>query len=141
MKSIIITTLLAATAVAAPEFKTTTKDATPTPPICDFDPVKGEYICPEAANPWDVSDDYLHSLRRADDPSTADVNTSPDAGAVDISMSADAPATDCGKCQSDWEKCLTHWDCWFYNCGPACHCQVAKNDPSCATCPEQECHA
>ena len=76
MKSIIITTLLAAAAMAAPEVKTTTKDVTSTPPICTFDPVKGEYVCPEATDPWGVIGDHLHSLRRADVPFTAEFATS-----------------------------------------------------------------
>jgi predicted nucleic acid-binding Zn ribbon protein len=118
MKSIIITTLLAAAVMATPDFKTTTKEPTPTPPVCKFDPVKGEYVCPEGTNTADtLSHTSFHTA------------------------TADAPAADCAKCQADWEKCLTHWGCWFYNCGPACHCQVANKDPQCKECPAGECHA
>ena len=141
MKSVMIITLLAAAAVAAPEFKTTTedKDAAPTPPICTFDPVKGEYVCPEGANMLVRAVPSFQVDPSAEfTTSTAELKTaSTDASA---GASADAPAADCGKCQADWDLCMTHWGCWFYDCRGACHCTVLNHDPSCAEC-GHECHA
>lgn len=127
MKSIIITSLLAAAALAAPEFKTTTKAAAHTPPICTFDPVKGEYVCPEGERhrvPAIKIDTAERDITERATTAQGNVN-----------------AADCPKCQADWEKCLTHWGCWFYDCRPACRCQVVNNDSQCKECPAGECHA
>ncbi|KAJ4986037.1 hypothetical protein SVAN01_08515 [Stagonosporopsis vannaccii] len=61
---------------------TTTKDAavqpTNDPPICKFDPVKGEYICPDASRAV---------------PAAEDTNAAKDTVVV--------AAADCSKCQHD----------------------------------------
>lgn len=120
MKLIAIATLLAAAAMAAPEFKPTAKDG-PTSPVRALDAVKREYICAEIASASPVS-------KRT-------------SAALHASSALHAPAADCAKCQADWDKCLTHWGCWFYDCGPACRCQVANNEPQCSECPAGECLA
>ncbi|KAF3046334.1 hypothetical protein E8E12_002419 [Didymella heteroderae] len=123
MKFIMPTTLLAAAALAAPDLKTTAKDtAAACPPICKFDPAKGEYICPEGVRmPIDKPADSkrLVDTERRETIPLVQVNTASEGGAATIN----APVTDCGKCQADWEKCLS----------------VASNDPQCKECPAGQC--
>ncbi|KAH6638398.1 hypothetical protein C7974DRAFT_159990 [Boeremia exigua] len=156
MKVYIFVSLLAAMVTASPGFVTTTKRTgasavAPTnfPPICTFDPVKGEYVCP------DVSEVSGQAIK----------DTVPKAHAA-------AVAADCGKCQHDWDECMKvrnprpfliprfllcstynvcrgegeantekKWGCWFYDCNNPCKCQVVKNDASCKDCSAGQCHA
>ncbi|KAJ4382612.1 hypothetical protein N0V86_001834 [Didymella sp. IMI 355093] len=110
MNSIIVTTLLAATAMAAPEFN---KDSD-TPPLCKFDPAKGEYVCPAGVHMPSVS--KLLTDTSGYDIKVARVSTMPTS--KDSFAAFDASAADCPKCQRDWEACI-----------------------SCKECPAGQCHA
>jgi hypothetical protein len=99
MKSIIVTTLLAAAAMAAPEFH---KDSD-TPPLCKFDPAKGEYVCPTGVHMPGVS--KLVADTSGYDTKVARVSTMPTP--KDNLAAFDAPAADCPKCQRDWETCIS----------------------------------
>lgn len=119
MKAIIITTLLAATVLAAPNSKTTTMDAAaavaPTVkpvPTCKFDPVKGEYICPFVSKPL-VAPEEIAAKREAEVSGVPTSTALEDAAAKDVSKievkaedSAEVQAADCAKCQRDWEDCM-----------------------------------
>lgn len=107
MKSIIITSLLAAAAMATPDFKTTTKEPTPSPVICNFDPIKGEYVCPEGTNTADtLSHTSFHTRVDTEAPKRSSSIQADTPSAINTAT-ADAPAADCAKCQADWEKCPT----------------------------------
>ncbi|KAJ4338356.1 hypothetical protein N0V95_008092 [Ascochyta clinopodiicola] len=121
MKFTTILTTFAAMATASPAFTTTSTTETSiaaakTPPtnvpLCRFDPVKGEYMCPANKTTPTTS---------KDSPSTA------------------VAAADCNKCRADWDECIKHWGCRFYDCIGPCKCDVGRKDPSCTACEFGKC--
>ncbi|KAF9699802.1 hypothetical protein EKO04_002622 [Ascochyta lentis] len=126
--STIVTALFAAMAAASPTFTTATAEdsiavdaKTPTDlPLCTFDPVKGEYVCPAPQ-----AETSIESTTNEADTSSQD-NTA-------------VVAADCNKCRADWDECMKHWGCWFYDCNGPCKCDVGRKDPSCTTCEFGKC--
>ncbi|KAL1594709.1 hypothetical protein SLS59_008759 [Nothophoma quercina] len=86
------TALLIAAATASPTLTTTTKDTAAVAtdvPICKFDPVEGEYICPAA-----VADTIIKATianGKANDTTFKDTATT---------------AADCSKCDNDLNTCM-----------------------------------
>ncbi|KAF1359586.1 hypothetical protein EJ07DRAFT_178654 [Lizonia empirigonia] len=119
--STLFTTFFAAMATASPALTSTRADAmagellAPTKvPLCTFDVVKGEYVCPPTA----TGGAAMH---------------------VDAT-SPDRSAADCAKCKRDWDECMKHWGCWFYDCNGPCKCDVGRKDPSCTECEFGKCY-
>lgn len=94
MKGIVaITACLAGMGLASANMITANKNAAATaiqsttnPPLCKFDPVKGEYVCPDASRILNTADGV--------DATTKDT------------AAAGVAAADCHKCQHDWTECI-----------------------------------